>query len=210
MRKSINVLFIILCILIGLYPFIYFFIDRKFGLLSSKNSELLANDLWNIAFYSHIILGGIALLIGWVQFNKHIRSNRLYLHKLLGKAYIISALISGITGIYIALFATGSIIASLGFIILGVIWMYTTSKAYLNAIQGKIYKHQILMYYSYSVCFAAVTLRIWLPILSALLGDFIIAYRIVAWLCWIPNLVVAHYLINVIKLDQTTSTVIKN
>ncbi|WP_299211057.1 DUF2306 domain-containing protein [uncultured Aquimarina sp.] len=210
MKKSIRVIFIILSILIGLYPFIYFFVDRKFGLLSSKSNELLADSLWNIAFYSHIALGGIALLIGWVQFSKRIRSNKLGLHKFLGKVYIISALISGITGIYVAFFATGGIIASLGFIALGIIWVYTTSKAYLNIINGKIHKHQILMYYSQAACFAAVTLRIWLPILSASFGDFIIAYRIVAWLCWVPNLIVAHYLVSKIKLDKTTSTVIKN
>ncbi|GAB4428835.1 MAG: hypothetical protein OHK0039_47410 [Bacteroidia bacterium] len=44
---------------------------------------------------------------------------------------------------------------------------------------------------SYAACFAAVTLRLWLPILTALLGDFLPAYRIVAWLCWVPNLLVA-------------------
>ena len=50
------------------------------------------------------------------------------------------------------------------------------------------------MIYSYAACFAAATLRLWLPALTSLTNDFIPAYRMVAWLCWIPNLVFAHYL----------------
>ena len=52
------------------------------------------------------------------------------------------------------------------------------------------------MIYSYAACFAAVTLRIWLPLLIVSLGDFITAYRIVAWLCWVPNLMVAYFLVD--------------
>lgn len=52
------------------------------------------------------------------------------------------------------------------------------------------------MIYSYAACFAAVTLRIWLPLLTAaFLGDFIKAYTIVAWLCWVPNIIVAYFIV---------------
>jgi len=61
-KKILWILAIVLAISIGLYPSIYFFMDRKFGLLSSKSEELLANVIWNSAFYTHIILGGIALI----------------------------------------------------------------------------------------------------------------------------------------------------
>ncbi len=52
-----------------------------------------------------------------------------------------------------------------------------------------------MMIYSYAACFAAVTLRLWLPMLTALFHDFKTAYRIVAWLCWLPNLAVARYIL---------------
>jgi len=61
---------------------------------------------------------------------------------------------------------------------------------------GNINKHQRFMLYSYAVCFSAVTLRIWLPLLTMSLGGFIEAYRIVAWLSWVPNLIVAHIIAN--------------
>ncbi len=193
-KKGIWILLVALAIVIGLYPSIYFLVDREFGLLSSKSAELLANTFWNIAFYTHIILGGIALLIGWTQFSPKMRIRNLALHKQIGKIYMISVLLSSITGIYIGFFATGGLVCSLGFIGLGITWFYTTLKAYLYVKNKQIEQHQKMMIYSYAACFAAVTLRIWLPLLTMIYGDFIKAYIIVAWLCWIPNLIVASLL----------------
>ncbi|WP_246615915.1 DUF2306 domain-containing protein [Aquimarina litoralis] len=164
-------------------------------MLSTKSTELLLDNIWNIAFYLHIILGGISLLIGWIQFSEKIRATNIKLHKIFGKIYVISALISGCAGIYIGFFATGGLIASLGFISLGIIWTMTTYFGYAHIRKGAVQKHEKLMYFSFGACFAAVTLRIWLPILTISFGDFIIAYKIVAWLCWVPNLLVAYYLL---------------
>ncbi len=193
-RKALWILMIALALAVGLYPVIYFLIDRRFGLLGSKSNELLANAFWNIAFYTHIILGGIALLIGWTQFSSKMRIRNISLHKKIGKAYVIAVLFSAIAGIYIGFFATGGIISSLGFICLGVIWLSTTTMAYVNIRNRQITKHQKMMVYSYAACFAAVTLRIWLPLLIMLLGNFTTAYIIVAWLCWVPNVFVAYLL----------------
>jgi len=55
------------------------------------------------------------------------------------------------------------------------------------------------MIYSYAACFAAVTLRIWLPLLMITLGDYLFAYRIVAWLCWVPNIIAAYFIVKTLK-----------
>ncbi|BAO76948.1 DUF2306 domain-containing protein [Winogradskyella sp. PG-2] len=189
----------LLCVAVGLYPIIYFVLDRRFGLLGSKTADLLTNTFWNIGFYGHIILGGLALLIGWLQFNKNLRSKNLKLHKRIGKLYVITVLISGFCGLYIAFFATGGLISKLGFMSLALIWLYSTIQGYRFAKNAEIIKHQYMMIYSYAACFAAVTLRIWLPILGELFGAFIPAYRIVAWLCWMPNIIVAFFIVNNLK-----------
>lgn len=191
-KKGLWVLFATFALLIGLYPTIYFLIDRKFGLLNSKSVELLTNTFWNIGFYIHIIFGGIALFIGWTQFSPKMRNRRMALHRKLGKVYVVAVLFSALAGIYIGFFATGGWVSSAGFICLGIIWFYTTLKAYLYIKHGEIEKHQKMMVYSYAACFAAVTLRVWLPILTMVYGDFSKAYLVVAWLCWIPNLIVAY------------------
>ena len=199
MKKVSWIIFGILSTLVGLYPVIYFIIDRRFGLLRSKPAELLSDSLWNIAFYGHIVLGGLALLIGWLQFNHNLRNKKINLHRKIGKIYIVSVLISGFCGLYIALFATGGIISILGFGSLGIIWLTTTAMAFNAIKKGKVNLHKKFMIYSYAACFAAVTLRIWLPILTGLFGEFNVAYRIVAWLCWVPNIIVAYFIINKIK-----------
>lgn len=195
MKKISWILVGTLSTLIGLYPMIYFLMDRRFGLLSSKSEDLLNDHLWNMAFYGHIIFGGLALLVGWLQFSSKLRIKKNELHKAIGKIYVISVLVSGVSSLYIALFATGGIVSILGFFFLGIIWLITTGSGYTAIRRGNMDRHEKLMIFSYAACFAAVTLRVWLPLLIFTLGDFNSAYRIVAWLCWIPNLIVAWIII---------------
>ena len=84
-KKALWILFAVLSTMIGFYPAIYFIQDRKFGLLSSKSDELLTNIWWNAGFYTHIIFGGLALLIGWMQFSPKIRNKHLALHRRIGR-----------------------------------------------------------------------------------------------------------------------------
>jgi uncharacterized membrane protein len=185
----------ILSTLVGIYPIIYFLMDRKFGLLSSKSAELLSDNFWNIAFYGHIVLGGLALLVGWLQFSHKLRRQNIKLHRTIGKTYVVSVLISGICGIFIALYATGGIISILGFFTLGIIWLSTTILGFQAIKKGNVELHERFMLFSYAACFAAVTLRVWLPILTIVLGEFMSAYRIVAWLCWVPNIIIAYFIV---------------
>jgi uncharacterized membrane protein len=191
-NKVAWIVFVLLAIGIGLYPLIYLFATEDFGLLLGKSEEVLASDIWNLAFYGHISFGGLALLSGWSQFSKKLRAKHLNLHRTLGKIYIISVLISGLCGVYIGFFATGGLVSSLGFISLGLVWLFTTVVAYVGVKRKDMSLHQGMMIYSYAACFAAVTLRIWLPLLTLVLGEFLTAYRIVAWLCWVPNILFAY------------------
>lgn len=200
MKKTTNKIawfvFAFMAIGVSMYPLVYIyqaFQDGEFGLRQSKSVELLANTIWNIGFYGHVFFGGIALLTGWSQFSEKLRRNRLQLHRNLGKIYTISVLISGVCGVYIAFSATGGLITMLGFLGLGLVWLYTTGSAYFAIRKGDVSLHQGMMIYSYAACFAAVTLRVWLPLLTIAFGAFLPAYKIVAWLCWVPNLIFAYF-----------------
>jgi uncharacterized membrane protein len=194
-RKATWAIFAALCVWVGLYPMIYFLVDREFGLLSSKSPALLANLLWNMAFYPHIVLGGVALLIGWTQFSGRLRAKHIGLHRSLGKVYLISVLISGVCGVYIAQFATGGLVNVLAFSFSGLIWLGTSAMAYRAIRDRDILRHRNFMIYSYAVCFSAVTLRLWLPLLTMYFGDFDTAYQVVGWLSWVPNVIVAYFII---------------
>ncbi|MCK0180521.1 DUF2306 domain-containing protein [Flavobacteriaceae bacterium S0862] len=196
-NKTPWILFAILAIAIGVYPVIYLIVDMKSnGLLGSKSPKLLATTIYNIGFYTHIYFGGIALLTGWSQFLKKWRLKYLKTHRALGKIYIISVLLSGLAGLYIAFYANGGVTAKIGFSLLAILWLLTTVMAYQSIRKKQITKHEQWMVRSYALCFAAVTLRLWLPILPVILQiGFDEAYIIISWLCWVPNILFAELLI---------------
>jgi uncharacterized membrane protein len=191
------IIFAGLAILVGLYPISYFVADMSDAFLSTKSKELRANQLWNFSFYTHIIFGGIALLTGWIQFSKKLRAKKMKLHRSIGKIYVVSILFGGITGLHISLYASGGIATKLGFSTLSILWLITTTLAYNTIRKKKVEAHRAWMIRSYALTFAAVTLRLWMPILEATvpLEWGIEPYTIVSWLAWIPNLMFAQILI---------------
>ena len=195
LTKILWFFFALCACVIGLYPFIHTVNELEFGLFNTKSIDILNSSLWNLAFYTHIFCGGIALFIGWAQFAKQWRRNRIQLHRNLGRLYIYMVMLSGIAGIYIAFYASGGWVSQIGFLGLGIGWLWTTTLAYRAIRQQKINDHFRWMTYSYALCFAAVTLRIYLPVLETIFHDFYTAYRIVAWLAWVPNLIIAYFLI---------------
>jgi hypothetical protein len=204
MKKLLFILICFFAILIGLYPLIYVFVDHKQTFLSSKDPEILYSLIWEILFFAHIIFGGLSLLIGWRQFGKNFRQKHPKSHRIIGIIYIFSVVISSVSGIYIGFFANGGWVSASGFIILGLIWFGTTIKSFLEIKKSNIIKHQNLVTYSYACTFAAVTLRLWFPLLKSFSGDPQISYLIVAWLCWIPNLIVAYF------INRSRKLVLKN
>lgn len=194
--KVLTPIFLFFAIFIGLYPLVYFLFDMSNGLMNSKSVELLNNRLWQVGFYTHISFGGFALLSGCTQFLSGLRQKRLSLHRSLGKVYVASVMLSGVAGFGIAFAASAGAWAQMGFALMAFLWLYTTAKAFLAIKKRDIAQHQNWMTRSYALCFAAVTLRLWMPLFVGALGmSFDFAYPIIAWLCWVPNLVVAEWII---------------
>jgi hypothetical protein len=48
---------------------------------------------------------------------------------------------------------------------------------------------------NFALTFAAVTLRIWVPASFVSGIPLAVAYPIIAWLCWVPNLLVAELIL---------------
>ena len=59
---------------------------------------------------------------------------------------------------------------------------------------------------SFALTFAAVTLRIWLGISQASGMDFDVAYPVIAWVAWVPNLLVAEWWIRRGRRRPTTAS----
>ncbi len=186
------ILFGSLCVFFSSYPLKYIFADKPILLLSSKALILLSSYFYMICFYLHIIFGGIALLIGWVQFIEKFRKKYMNIHRLIGKIYILSVLISGIPGFYIAFHASAGLSPKLGFGLGAILWVTLAILGYTSIRKGNIVTHKKYMMYNYAGTFGAVTLRLWLPLLITIFGEFALAYQVVAWLSFIPNLIIVY------------------
>lgn len=140
-----------------------------------------------IIFLVHVIGGTTALALGAFQLVSW-RGSRRWWHRMAGRTYVLACLAGGAGGLWLAMNCTAGPVAGLGFGALAVTWITTTALAWRKAVTGDFAQHRRWMIRSLALTFAAVTLRIMIP-LSPLTGlDFATAYTGIAFLCWIPNL----------------------
>ena len=184
---------------IALYAFAYVTIGQRMYPPMLVDSFLARP--WGIN--PHALFGGIALLTGVLQFHRGIRRH-LPVHRILGRIYVISCLVIGTAGIYMAVYSFGGWITHLGFGTLGVLLLLTTLAGYLAIRRHDVERHRDWMIRSYALIFAAVTLRIELPLLIASFGDFTPAYLVVSWLCWVPNAIVGEALVRRIRRRESS------
>jgi uncharacterized membrane protein len=149
----------------------------------------------NYAFYVHVIFAPVALAIAPFQLSRRFRAKSLSRHRLLGHIYVGAVLAAGLSGILIGVEAMHGPIAQSGFILLAVIWLAVTFRAVQFARQREIGLHREWMIRSIALTFAGVMLRLWLPAQLISGVPFDVAYQVVAWLCWVPNLVIAEYIV---------------
>ncbi|WP_188768676.1 DUF2306 domain-containing protein [Emticicia aquatilis] len=193
MKKVIWIIIVILALLVGFIPITYLTSGVSKGYLELKSQEALRSTTWWFFLYMHIISGGIAILIGWLQFSSILLKKYSRLHRIIGKIYLASALACSLSGFYIGFYATGGLIPAVGFITVSCIYFYTTLMGFLLIRRKQIIQHQNFMTYSYATCLSAVSLRLSVPFSYLFTDNYILSYSIIAWTAWIPNLLVAYW-----------------
>lgn len=148
-----------------------------------------------IGFYAHVVFAPVALALVPFQLWQGLRQNRPGMHRLLGRLYGPAIVISGLGGLWLAATTTAGQVASIGFASLAIVWLATTLWGISLAMRGDRINHRRWMIRSIALTFSAVTLRLQLPIGMALDIPFDTAYPVIAWLCWVPNLVVAEMIV---------------
>ena len=150
-----------------------------------------------VALYTHVFASVLALALGPFQFSARLRARYPALHRWSGRLYLaVGIVVGGLAGLYMAFHAFGGAVAQTGFACLALAWLYTGARAYLAIRRRDIVSHRRWMVRNYALTFAAVTLRIWLPLLMLAGAPFEAAYVLVAWACWVPNLLAAETLFN--------------
>ncbi len=149
------------------------------------------------ALYTHVFAAAVALSLGGFQFSSRLRTKHRDLHRWMGRIYLgVGVMIGGIAGLIMSTHAFGGVTARLGFGCLAGVWLYTGARAYAAIRAGDTAAHRRWMVRNFSLTFAAVTLRLYLPISMVLGVPFEEAYPIIAWVAWVPNLIVAEWCFN--------------
>lgn len=140
----------------------------------------------------HVASATIALFVAPLQLLTRVRQRRPTWHRVTGRIYAVGCLIGGASGFMLALGASTGLPSTLGFGLLSIAWIYTTAQGWRHALQRDIPRHQAWMIRSFALTCAALTLRLYLPIVDLMLLPFDSSYRAISFLCWVPNLLVAE------------------
>ncbi len=164
--------------------------------LMIKQTEVTERPKYLSIFYTHVYSSIVVLLTGFLAIlrPKFLGSK---FHIFTGTTYIVVVLLlSAPSGIYIGLFANGGFLTKFSFIILGILWWFCTFKAYQYIKKRKLTLHKQWMWRSFALALSAITLRIWKVVIVHYTGmSPMDVYQIIAWLGWVPNLLIVEYLI---------------
>ncbi|AYV45236.1 hypothetical protein CFHF_03485 [Caulobacter flavus] len=140
----------------------------------------------------HIAGSVVALALGSLQFVPALRRGATPPHRWTGRLYVLGCLVGGGAGLVLAPGSSAGPSASAGFGLLAVIWIAVNLLGWRAAMQGRFAEHRRWMIRSWALTLAAVTLRLYLPLVMALDLPFLPWYRAISFLAWVPNLVAAE------------------
>lgn len=153
---------------------------------------------WRYGFYVHIFSSVLVLVAGFTQFSRTVLQKWPKVHRTMGYVYAVTLLfVSGPGAWIMAFYANGGVPARTGFVLLTFLWYVFTVTALVYVFRRRWNEHGNFMLRSYALTFSAITLRLYafgidyfhLHIKPAE------AYITIAWLSWVPNLLLAELLI---------------
>jgi uncharacterized membrane protein len=187
------VIMVLACVAIVVYASRYLTFDPEVYFPEQREPYLQHE----FALGVHVLSGILALLIGPFQFVGRLRRRFVRVHRFMGATYVASAIALGVTGLILAPTAYTGPVASAGFTVLGLAMLFTTWTAVRMILAGRYGEHRRWMIRSFSLIMAGVMLRLWTLIYDGLAAvgivdfSFETAYAAIAWLCWVPNLMLA-------------------
>lgn len=174
----------------------YIPLKNNVSFLMIKQTEVTERTEYLYFFYTHVYTSIFVLLTGFLAILRKDFGLKNF-HKNAGKVYIFLILLfAAPSGIYMGIFANGGFLSKLSFVILGCLWWFSTYKAFSLAKQHKFKQHKQWMWRSFALTLSAITLRMWKVIIVYLFHpNPMDVYQIIAWLGWIPNVILIEYLI---------------
>lgn len=197
-KSRLKILHGIFVIALSLY-FIYE--NRHFYSFTPEALGKYINVSWVIIV--HIFCGSLALLSGPPLLWEYFRNRFLKIHRILGKVYIISILVSAISALYLTFTTAKSVnlpyVFSLQILIS--VWISSTLFAFWSVKNRKMVQHKEWMVRSYIVTLAFIgqAFLFKLPFIQAL-GTFEEIFSSAVWFSWsVPMTAFQFYLSSKLK-----------
>ncbi len=131
------------------------FLSRKTGLKRELNLPV-----WLNVMYIHVAFACIAMASGLLNFSNRIFEKSRRFHRINGYVYVVSILVVVLTSGYMAPYATGGRISSIGFNVINMIWPFITIMALVQIKKKRMVRHRNWMIRSYAFCFTNMMIHL--------------------------------------------------
>ncbi|MCR1287410.1 DUF2306 domain-containing protein [Shouchella clausii] len=177
------------------------FLSHKTGLTRELNVPV-----WLNVMYIHVAFACVAMAVGLLNFSKRIFAKSRKFHRLNGYLYFVSVLIVVLTSGYMAPYATGGKIVSIGFNAINIIWPLITIIALVQIKKKRMTQHRNWMIRSYAFCFTNMVLHLITAGVNQGFGlDYPTSYTIGVYGAIVVLLVIPPIVIRLIGDWQVTS-----
>ena len=189
-KGSLWFIIFLLAVLLAVNALSYANFDTHYGFLKLKQ-QAIASGWYLPAYYSHVLISGLILVAGFFQLFPASSSRFRRVHRMLGYFYVMGILFFAAPGaLGMSLFIGRGPWVLSSFVLQGVLWFWFTAVAFREIRKKNIAAHKRWMWRSYALTFAAITLRVYIFIISR---DVDLSqpemYAALAWGSWVPNLV---------------------
>ena len=195
-RALLGLSFVYFTWLMVLITWQYIPVNYEVAFLALKMEEIHYLH-YRVAFFAHVYSSIFILILGFVQFNNFIHRQYPKLHRNVGKIYIsLILLIAAPSGFIMGIHGNGGFYSKLSFCLQALLWFYFTYYAFKYAKKQLFTKHRDYMILSYAMTLSAVSLRLfkWI-IVNTVEWAPMDTYKIVVWLGWLFNIVIAFLII---------------
>ncbi|MNO17124.1 hypothetical protein D3C76_68170 [compost metagenome] len=155
-RKTLYALLASVTIIVILYTLVgnYLIHPGAEGFLSHKTGlkRELNLPVWLNILHIHVAFACITMAAGLLNFSNRIFEKSRKFHRINGYVYLVSVFLVVLTSGYMAPYATGGKITSMGLNALNIIWLFITITALVQIKKRRITRHRNWMIRSYAFC----------------------------------------------------------
>jgi len=154
--------------------------------------------------FIHIVSGIIATVVSPFQFISYIRNNYTRLHRIIGKTYIYSIVVSSITSFYLCATTPENIYYALGLTGFTAAWLFTAVMGVITVRKGLIEQHKAWMVRCFVVTIGFSISRLLEDILIHMNagGTRVERLTVLSWVSWIVPLIITELVLQKIKIKK--------